>query len=235
MKEELALSVEDIIKLASGKDSGGTARSAASLSIDRVDGSNTENLKEEVLDQAVIHLHISGGAAVVTADFSPLARASYLNSLDMCRTYIDQLDDRTHDQERLTITIVPYLLEGQITLFFTQMVFFDTYELEGRLRLILVFDNQASLIMETDQIDYQRIKQEIDLELKRYEEEVDAEIEQALEEEQEAKKQENQIEADMKKRLNDPLNVLDRHANKQRSAEENPKVRFVDEEGGNEK
>ena len=141
------------------------------------------------------------------------------------------MKDPAHDREVLSLILVPFLLEGQVVLHFTQLVFCDGYEKEGALRLILAFDNQACGILETDQIDYEAIHREIDLELRRYEEEIDADIEQALEEEKEAKRQENQIDRDMKERLRHPLaqQEQERDPAKQRESKEHPNVRFTDD------
>lgn len=234
-EQETTLSVQEIIQLASGKDSGGSPRSAASLSIDLIDQAEMDCLQEEVLDQALFQIHMSGGAVAITADFPVLSRASYLRSLDLCQGYLSSLEDPAHDQEQLSMTVVPFLLEGQIVLHFTQLVFCDGYDKDGYLRLILVFDNLASSFMETDQVDYAAIHRDIDLELKRYEEEIDDEIEQALEEEKEAKRQENLIEQRMKERLNHPFSKQGINPEKQRESEESPNVRFVDGEDSHEK
>lgn len=227
----LTLTVEDILETAKGTDPDGSPRSAASLSVDLVDGSHADCLREEVLEQAVFGLSISGGAAVITADFPALSRGAYTRCLELCRDYLGQLKDPAHDREVLSLILVPFLLEGQVVLHFTQLVFCDGYEKEGALRLILAFDNQACGILETDQIDYEAIHREIDLELRRYEEEIDADIEQALEEEKEAKRQENQIDRDMKERLRHPLaqQEQERDPAKQRESEEHPNVRFTDD------
>ena len=227
----MTLTIEEILEAAKGTDPDGSPRSAASLSVDRVDGSHAECLREEMLEQAVFTLFISGGAAAVTADFPALSRGAYTRCLELCRGYLEQLRDPAHDREVLSLILVPFLLEGQVVLHFTQLVFCDGYEKDGVLRLILVFDNQACGLLETDQIDYEAIHREIDLELKRYEEEIDADIEQALEEEQEAKHQENQIDREMKERFRHPITGTEQEPDpaKPRETEEHPNVRFSDE------
>lgn len=230
----MTLTVGDILETAKGTDPDGSPRSAASLSIDLVDGSHADCLREEVLEQAVFGLAISGGAAVVTADFPAISRGAYTRCLELSRDYLGHLKDPAHDREVLSLILVPFLLEGQVILHFTQLVFCDGYEKEGTLRLILAFDNQACGLLETDQIDYETIHREIDLELKRYEEDIDADIEEALEEEKEAKRQENQIDREMKERLRHPFDQTEEEQDpaKQRESEEHPNVRFSDDEDG---
>lgn len=230
MNEIINISIEDIIKLTNGCDEVGQPNAAASLSIDLMLPEEVKNIQSQVLEQAVIHLHISGGAAVVKADFGYLSRSPYQKCLNICNEWLKTINQP--GDERLSLVIVPYTLSGQIVLCFDQLVFCDGYDDGNQSHLILVFDNESSYIMETDSIDYEKIKNEIEIELRRYEEDLDAEIEEAIREEQEIKKQENALEKRIKEDLNHPLDrIMESNSDSKRVTEENQQVRFVDEEG----
>lgn len=230
MDETIYIAVEDIIKITNGCDEVGQPNAAASLSIDRFFSDNVKNVQSQVLDQAVINLYISGGAAVVKADFGYLSRPSYKNCRKICNDWLEMINQRGN--ERLSLVIVPYKLGGQIVLYFDQLVYCDGYDDDNQSHLILVFDNESSFIMETDSIDYEKIKNEIEIELRRYEEDIDAEIEEAINEEKEAKQQENALDQKIKAELNHPLEkIMESNSDGKRVSEENQQVRFVDEEG----
>lgn len=230
MDETIYIAVEDIIKITNGCDEVGQPNAAASLSIDRIFSDNVKNVQSQVLDQAVINLYISGGAAVVKADFGYLSRPSYKNCRKICNDWLEMINQRGN--ERLSLVIVPYKLGGQIVLYFDQLVYCDGYDDDNQSHLILVFDNESSFIMETDSIDYEKIKNEIEIELRRYEEDIDAEIEEAINEEKAAKQQENALDQKIKAELNHPLEkIMESNSDGKRVSEENQQVRFVDEEG----
>ena len=231
MKEkEINLAYEDILRIASGRDSEGIPRSVGSLQLDKIlSKTEVEPVKDIFLKDAVYKIYVSGGAAIITLDLPPEALGLYHKISKLCETWVEEIDQPSDEQ--LTLLIMPYTLAGQIILVFNQMMFVDSYKYQNDkhqtcYKIILGFDNEASYVIETDQIDYKSIQNEITLELKRYESQIDDEIQQAIEEEREAREQENLVDQQMQQFINKPLV----EKNRQDNVEDTENIRFREDE-----
>lgn len=239
--KEYTLPLELILKIASGRDSDGIPRSASAMAVERIiSEKETENIAELFLEDAVVHIHQSSGASVLTFDFKYNALGLYRKCKAMC----DQWMVEKSTDKQFSVTIAPFVLTGQIILIYTHLMFVDGYSYknvqnQNVYRLILGFDNDGSYTLETREIDYARIQSEITDELKHYEDDIDEQIERIKEEEQKLKDNENQLKMNVQETLNHPLqNLMDEeartsvHKNEDgiRFVEDNNNIRFTEEE-----
>ena len=230
------IQLSDLFRLASGKNQEGDPRSATTLAIDKINGNKSEKVKEVFLKNAITSFCVAGGCAVAIVDFPQNEYASFEVTKRLYESWFTK-EIKDEDME-ISLTVVPFSLAGQIVLFFTNLAFADNYQLvvnnQKVYRVILCFDNNSTMVMTTDEIDYLHIYSEINLELKRMEEEIDNDIDQAIEEEREALKQMNEIDLGFKEELNNPLRMTNQKGmnddERMKAAEEAQKIRFVDEE-----
>ena len=232
---------DDVLEIASGKDEHGIAASAASLALDEIKPDKTlNNLKEIYLSDAILNIHSSGGCVIITADFPPISRKYAKESSDLCESWLEDLNCTSKDNQLLSLTVTPFLLEGQIFVIFNQLVFTDTYTMQyGYQRLILGFDNLATMPIESQDINYREIVAEMESELKRREEQIDEEIEELLEQKKELEEQ-NEYGDDIRQQLNDIDTIVENSKKEEynplqgktnaRMAEEHSNVRFYEED-----
>lgn len=235
----MELNWNDVIKIASGKDEDGIPRSGATLAVDKIiENNKLEKVKEVFLRDAVITCTLRGGVAAITMDFQQLSHIAFDQSVKISREWLENLDNSEFDDQKLTLTLVPYSLCGQVIVIFDGLSFMDSYSFtkdnKTYYRLILVFDNQYTSGLVTDEIDYRQIQQKIAHDLERYEEQLDAELHEALEEERKAKEEENVLNMEMQKKLNNPLEHINKESrtneNLREEAEEDSHYRFVEED-----
>lgn len=229
-KKELELPLELILKIASGRDSDGIPRSASAIGIEKIlNETETEVVTDLFLEDAITSIYQSGGAAVLTFDFKYNALGIFRKCKQLCENWLN----KTSENYQFSITVAPYALSGQIILIFTQLMFADGYQYKNDqnqpvYRLILGFDHTATIVLETDQIDYSQIQFEITEELKRYEEDMDEQLAKIAEEQEQLRKQENQMNLELQQRLNNPLDEIP-DDEKDKSDITGETVRFVDE------
>lgn len=158
-KRELELPLELILKIASGRDSDGIPRSASAIGIEKVlNEKETETVTDLFMEDAVTNIYQSGGAAVLTFDFKYNALGIYRKCKQLCEEWLKEQTEGC----QFSTTVAPYTLTGQIILIFTQLMFTDGYEYKNEqnqpvYRLILGFDHTATIVLETNQIDYAQI------------------------------------------------------------------------------
>lgn len=238
-KRELELPLELILKIASGRDSDGIPRSASAIGIEKVlNEKETETVTDLFMEDAVTNIYQSGGAAVLTFDFKYNALGIYRKCKQLCEEWLKEQTEGC----QFSTTVAPYTLTGQIILIFTQLMFTDGYEYKNEqnqpvYRLILGFDHTATIVLETNQIDYAQIQYEITEDLKRYEEEIDEQLAKAADEQEKLQQQENQMNLDLQQRLNNPLEEIPDNAeefytnDKQiRFTEEDSNIRFTNDQ-----
>lgn len=228
-KEEIVeLSWQDVIKIANGTDDEGLPRSSAILGLDQIiSEKETKKIDECFMELGVIHVYSSGGAATVTIDFPSNQLFAYRKCKKMCEDWLSDTEDESKINQQLSLCVAPYALEGQIFIFFNQLVFADGYENEKRAgRMILTFDNNATVASEVEGINYQKIKHDIEEELRYQEQALKDEVNALIAEEEKLKKQENIVSMEMEQRLNKPLD----HTQKEEVDHIPEGVRFTEEE-----
>lgn len=169
------VSLLQLFEVASGIDEANQPLSDGAISLDLIKSpTDVENINESVLTDAVFNIHASGGCVVVTADIQKKYRLAHSSTMEICSEFIANVNDPEKDMEMLTLTLVPRLLEGSTYLTFGNIVFADSYEMENYYRIIMAFDNAATNVIVTDEIDYNGIKEEI---VREFEEKLKAEEE----------------------------------------------------------
>lgn len=236
-KENITVEIQlsDLFRLSSGKNQEGDPRSAVTLAIDKITGNKSEKVREAFLRNATTSLCVSGGCAAVIIDFPKSEYASFQVTKKLYESWFTK--EIQDENMEISLTVIPFSLAGQIILLFTNLVFADNYQLiiddQDIYRILLCFDNNSTMIVTTDEIDYMHIYNEINIELRRMEEEIDNEIDCAIEEEKEALAQMNEIDLGFKKELNNPLELKNNNDmdddEKMKMAEEAQKIRFVEE------
>ena len=182
---EIELPWQDIFHIASGTDSEGNPNASAALSLDEiVSEDQVKNRKQVFLKNAVLGIHVSGGCAALQIDFPKNSTFYYRQAWKLCSDWINRVNAGEENQQTLSITVVPHAFYGQIFFLFHQLVYFDGHPVGEKNRLILAFDNQQSVAVKTDAIDYDQILQQADMLLAQEEEALDQEI-SALREEKE--------------------------------------------------
>ena len=124
----------------------------------------------------------------------------------MCNEWFEKLSDPSFENEILTMTITPLLLEGNLYVVLNHLILADGYEAEKGYRLLFALDNLQTTPVANAEIDYATIVSEIDDELQRKEAELLNSIEEA--ERIIAESEMNPFDDIMKERLNDPLNTF---------------------------
>lgn len=114
----------------------------------------------------------------------------------------------------------------------------------GYQRLILGFDNLATMPIESQDINYREIVAEMESELKRREEQIDEEIEELLEQKKELEEQ-NEYGDDIRQQLNDIDTIVENSKKEEynplqgktnaRMSEEHSNVRFYEEDNEDDK
>ncbi|MCC2254569.1 hypothetical protein LKD70_09090 [Ruminococcus sp. CLA-AA-H200] len=200
---ESQITWEKILYLSNGKDANGLPLSAATLAIDELKSEQEViSLKNIVLSNAAIQVSMSGGCAVVTADFPKGNRTEFFAAKTVMDEWMSGLMDSEKDNQMLTLTIVPLLLDGAFYFIMHYLVFTDSYEAEDKLRLIMGWDNNATIPVIDEAADINSMIREADEELNRQINELKESI--ALAEEEKKKNQYNPYEESVKKRLANP-------------------------------
>lgn len=239
MRQEktVELTWQDVIKISNGTDDEGLPRSSAILGLDKiVNEKETKKIDECFMELGVIHIYSSGGAVTVTIDFPNNQMFAYRKCKKMCEDWLGNMEDESRLNQQLSLCVAPYALEGQIFIFFNQLVFADGYENEKKSgRMILTFDNNATVASEVTGINYQKIKHDIEEELRHQEQILKDEVNALIAEEEALKKQENVISMEMEERLNKPLGTMckeeeDRIPEGVRFTEEEERIRISEDD-----
>ena len=149
---------------------------------------------------------MSGGCVAMYVDMPKKSKSEFLSIRKLCNEWFEKLSDPSFENEILTMTITPLLLEGNLYIVLNHLILADGYETEKGYRLLFAFDNLQTTPVANAEIDYATIVSEIDDELQRKEAELLNSIEEA--ERIIAESETNPFDDIMKERLNDPLNTF---------------------------
>ena len=196
---------EEILFLTNGKDVNGFPLSAGTIGIDRIRGEQADSLVSVPLAGATFMVHMSGGSAVVTADFPQTGLRDYQSARMACERWMEDLANEKKDDQALTLTITPLFLEGAFYLVFQYLMYVDGYTRQDKTyRLILGFDNNGTMPFASEGVDVARMILEADKELQEEINNLQTSILMAEEEEQKAKEQ-NPYEESVKEQIKDSM------------------------------
>lgn len=167
MNENYQLPWDELLFLTNGTDANGYPLSSGTLAIDLIKKGETKVLKNILLNGAVFQVHMSGGCTVITMDFPAINQREYKVARTMCEEWLSSLDNPELDDQMLTLTLVPIFLEGAFYLVFNYLVFADGYRKEKGFRLILGFDNNATMPVIAEGEDVVQMIHDADADLER--------------------------------------------------------------------
>lgn len=176
-KREIKIPWDEIYDAASGIDKAGNPMSTASLNIDDISSvDKAVPVMNIVLNSGIYTIHSSGGCVIVTIDFLKKDINDYSSAKNICDMWIKNLDDKKFDGQILTLTLMPYVFHGEFFIVYNNLVFADGYENSKFCRLILAFDNLATVPVATEEIDFRSIFTEAEMEVKKEEDALQKEI-----------------------------------------------------------
>lgn len=179
--------LEDVLKIASGRDKYGSPRAGGSLLIGKTsDSENPMIIDESELLNVSFDIKMNGFCTVVIADFPLEASVDYKKAMSMIESYELGLAE----DEVLLLQIVPLVLCGNISLVYQDLVHAEGYlHPDGFYRIVFSFDTFRAAVGIADDVDYKEIEYAIEMEMKRIHDKYDQQIAEA---EDELKETENQ-------------------------------------------
>lgn len=167
----------DILRLARGVDMYGNPMTEGTLAVD--DLTNKErpiSIRNVHLRNAVYDFHVSGGCGVIVAEFLKTDKSAYDVAKTVCDQWLSHLDNPAYDQHWLTLTLAPMALRGNLFIVFNQLVYADGYVTDDYYRLILCFDQSATVPVVNGDMDYNKLWLQVESELQLQEEEMQEEV-----------------------------------------------------------
>lgn len=172
MNDEIVL--EDILDLCTGQQKDGSLMAGSSIAVFTQTKEGKPLLRRNAAVNVPLEIHCVGGCLVIAAEFNMKDRAKFINATKVC---MDWLADTSEDSGLFTFTIVPLLLEAKVSVILQNIVYCDFYKKENDInRLILAFDNNATTLFGTEDIDYDQIKLQVEKEIEQKERDLDAEL-----------------------------------------------------------
>lgn len=177
------ITIEDALYLAQYVDENGVPNSTASVSIEEgLDDGTSKTRSNCFITEGVFSFSISGGCAVVQIDFPRSATVEYNRASKILDKWFSNRDNEEYAECILMTTILPKALRGKLVFMFEDLVYYTGIAMKDSERLILCFDNELATAAEIEEVDFDDILREAEIEAKREEELVQHEYNQLLEE-----------------------------------------------------
>ena len=250
-EEIIEVEFQDILRISSGLDESGNPRSAGTLSILEVNGleniqteedadklseKDVKTIKEVTISTSAINLFVSGGCAIVDIDLPLQSAFEYRSIVSICKNWLDNINNEKYDNQLLSFTLVPLLLQGQISIVFHNLTYYSGISNDNGYKIILAFDNNVTDCYEIDGIDYKAIKAAVANEIKLEDEALEKEIMEAEEEIKKLERENNPYLDTINEQYNpDSLSLANLDdENNQTETYKKYGIRFTeDDEGGN--
>ena len=210
----------EISKAINGTDVNGFPLAAGTLAVDEITEGRAITLRNVTLTNAIFHIYASGGCAVITAIMPESHEVKALEKI--CCEWLKNLDNPVNDNQYLTMTIIPILFAGKLSLLYNQLLYFDTYQTADGVKIVLAFDNTNTALFIDENMDMQSVELEVIAALEKEEQELVESIHEA-ENEMQKIKGENPYEQAVKKALNTYQYEVP-------ESTQNPNIRFSTEE-----
>ena len=172
MNERFELPWDQLLNLINGRDINGYPLSASTLSIDEVSENKTITLKNTVMDEGTVTLHMSGGCVVAEISFDKKSRPQYEAARLLSESWMKDINESDRDDQMLSMTVVPVLMQGTFFLVLTDLTYAAGFEVENGYKLVLAFDNERTIPVVSDEINVESMIHEIDNEISRQMEEM---------------------------------------------------------------
>lgn len=151
--EGLDISLYDVAKLCEGRDEDGIPRSFGLISINAVNGDQTEKLYEFQLMDAAYSIYLSGGCVVVTAELDASNTGEINDMMEAISPYI-ALRQYNPGDDVLTLSLVPLHFSGNMFFVFMGAAFVRAYRKdESTWEIVMAFDNGITCPVIAEDID----------------------------------------------------------------------------------
>lgn len=193
-------------------------------------------LKDVLLEEAAINIFNYKGATIVQADLSPDKRPIFTQASNICKDWINFVPENR--KEFVVLRLMPIIFECKLTIVFTDMVYYDAQFSGNNLRLIMVFNEEATEVYTDESIDFEKIssdaEREVNSELNRLEQENFA-LYKEIEEMEKSHMFEDKIKEDMKEIIDPTSKNMAENRDRTDEMNSNPFMRIrkdsKDEEG----
>lgn len=222
--DEFDLPWEEIFAASRGIDRAGNPMSTAALSIDDIkDPEHPVAISNQVIANGIFDIHVSGGCAVIIIDFLKEDSNEFESIKRTVDAWMANLQNPEKDTQVLTLTMIPLIFQGMLFIVYNNLVFTDSYVADDYCRLILCFDNMATVPVVSDEIDYRQIFQDVEMELQQMEEKIQQDID--MYEEQKKSYENNPFDEKYKEQFGTATVNLEFESDE--SETENQNVRFT--------
>lgn len=165
-----------ILHLTNGTDVNGVPLASGIIAIDKFIGDigekEMQTIKNIPLMDGIFQIHSSGGCAVITIEVPSKSRGNALQAQKMCEKWLEELENPEYDDQILTLTITPILLQGYLFLVYNQLVYAELFELDYGVKLVLGFDNLQTVPVQNESENFYDIVMAEEQELRNQEEEI---------------------------------------------------------------
>ena len=175
---DVTITFQELIQIMNGVDENNNPLTAASLTEERPLKNNKsfETINSISFEGGVFKINASGGCIVVEVEFPKTMIYKYTQIIRECQSWFDNINNPKYDNRILTLTLVPLIAQGQLTVLLDNLVYFFGVKLDKTEKVILCFDNNKTQIYQTEDINFAQIKVNVDKELKRQEDELNQEL-----------------------------------------------------------
>jgi len=192
-----------------------------------------KTIREVYLEEAAINIFSYGGATVIQADFTPDKKASFTHATNLCKEWMNCVPEDENKKDIINLILVPLLFEAKLQIVFTNLIYYDSQFNGGNLRLILVFDETATDVIQNEDINFEEIfietEREVKSEIKKIEDENFA-LMKEIEEMEKSHDFENKVKADMQNIADPTQRILEQKAKNATRRENNPFMRIRKDE-----
>ena len=199
------ITFQELIQVMNGVDKNKNPLTAATLMEERPlkNQKALETVRSINFDYGVFNINASGGCIVVDVTFPKKMLYIYNQIMQECSQWFANIDNPAFDDRVLRLTLIPIVLEGQITVLLDNLVYFFGVKFDDCEKVILCFDNTKTSLYQSEGLNLSQIKADIDKEIKRQEEELDKKLEEV---ENEIKDIENKqaLDANLVKNIENP-------------------------------
>ena len=199
------ITFQELLQVMNGVDKNKNSLTAATLIEERPlkNQKALETVRSINFDYGVFNINASGGCIVVDVTFPKKMLYVYNQIMQECSQWFANIDNPAFDDRVLRLTLIPIILEGQITVLLDNLVYFFGVKFDDCEKVILCFDNTKTSLYQSEGLNLSQIKADIDKEIKRQEEELDKKLEEV---EKEIKDIENKqaLDANIVKNIENP-------------------------------
>jgi hypothetical protein len=189
--QNIEVTFEEIIAVASGMTEDGLPASTSSLVINNVISPDEIHSEMEVqFGETPVEIFASGGCIVMQFDFTKTHLFDFNRAMQLCSTYFENISNEEYENTRhLILTVFPFAFYGDLIIACQDLVYFTALDLpDNGKRLLLCFNNNVTQCITTDGFDYNRELVNIDNEIKREYNEL---VEKVADAEEEVRRLEN--------------------------------------------